>query len=137
MKKSEVIEFVSKMETVQQEEKYGYTFFSIGDDNLLPFVTIADSDNEYDRVSNLNREGVFRINIGVSRETFTSLIGDYNSDNIDYSALNVFLPHPDYAKQNFICILNPSQDNIEKTRTFIREAHANATKRFERKKAVK
>lgn len=137
MKKSEVIEFVSMMENVQQEENYGYTFFSIEDDNLFPFVTIADSDNEYDSVSNLNREDVFRINIGVSRETFTSLIGDYNSDNIDYSALNVFLPHPDYAKQNFICILSPSQENVEKTKTFIREAHANATKRFERKKSVK
>lgn len=133
MNKSEVLEFVSKMDNVQQEENYGYTFFSIGDDNLLPFVTLADSDNEYDSVSNLNREGVFRINIGVSRETFTSLIGDYNSDDIDYSALNVFLPHPDYAKQNFICILNPSQDNVEKTKTFIREAHANAKKRLERK----
>ena len=133
MKELDVIDFVSKMDNVQQEENYGYTFFSIGDDNLLPFVTLADSDNEYDSVSNLNREGVFRINIGVSRETFTSLIGDYNSEDIDYSALNVFLPHPDYAKQNFICILNPSQDNIEKTKTFIREAHANATKRLERK----
>lgn len=133
MNESGVIEFVSKLDNVQQEENYGYTFFFVGDDHRLPFVTLADSDNEYDSVSNLNREGVFRINIGVSRETFTSLLGDYNSEDIEYSALNVFLPHPDYAKQNFICILNPSQDNVEKTKALIIEAHANAKKRLERK----
>ncbi len=56
MNESGVIEFVSKLDNVQQEENYGYTFFFVGDDHLLPFVTLADSDNEYNSVSNLNRE---------------------------------------------------------------------------------
>lgn len=84
-------------------------------------------------MSNLNREGVFRINIGVSKETFNALIHQVNED-VDYSKLNVFLPHPDYSRQNFVCILNPVGDNIEKKKQLIEEAHSIADKRFKRKK---
>jgi hypothetical protein len=37
---------------------------------MLPFATIASTGNEYERISYLDRPGVFRLNIGVSRETF-------------------------------------------------------------------
>jgi alkanesulfonate monooxygenase SsuD/methylene tetrahydromethanopterin reductase-like flavin-dependent oxidoreductase (luciferase family) len=99
-------EFVAKMDHVQRAENFGYHFFFVGDDHRLPFVSIANSDNDFDSVSNLNREGVFRINIGVSKETFESLLADSSSEKVDYSALDVFLPHPDYAKQHFVCILS-------------------------------
>lgn len=133
MKQSEVEAFVSNLDNVQQEENFGYTFFFVGDDHRLPFVTIAHTDNEYESVSNLNRDGVFRINIGVSKETFDSLLGDSNTENIDYTVLNVFLPHPDYAKQHFVCILNPSGENVEVTKQLIIEAHSIATSRLLRK----
>ena len=133
MNQSEVAAFVEQLENVQREENFGYSFFFVGDDHLVPFVSIADSDNEYDSVSNLNREGVFRINIGVSRETFQSLFAASSSENIDYSVLNTFLPHPEYAKQNFICILNPSDENIEITQQFITESHSIAASRLNRR----
>lgn len=133
MTQAEVEAFISGMENVQQEENFGYLFFFVGDDHRLSFVTIANSDNDYDKVSNLNREGVFRVNIGISKETFKNLIGDSNSEHIDYSVLNVFLPHPDYAQQHFVCILNPSNENIETTKKLIIEAHAIAAKRLQRK----
>jgi hypothetical protein len=76
---------------------------------------------------------VFRINIGVSRKTFNDLIGEATSEPIDYTVLNTILPHPDYAKQNFICILNPADENVEKTKQLITEAHALALARFQRK----
>jgi len=131
MNQTEFETFVAGLENVQREENFGYSFFFVGDDHRLPFVTFANSDNDYDNVSNLNREGVFRINIGVSKETFVNLIGEYEPD-VDYSALNVFLPHPDYAKQNFICILNPSNENVEITKKLILEAHSIATARLQR-----
>lgn len=133
MNQSEVETFVEKLENVEREENFGYIFYFVGDDHRLSFVTIANSDNEYDSVSNLNREGVFRINIGVSRETFKTLLGDYDSEAIEYSVLDVVLPHPDYAKQNFVCILNPSGDNVEITKKLILEAHSIATARMVRK----
>jgi hypothetical protein len=133
MNQLEVEEFVAKMDNVQREENFGYIFFFVGDDHRLPFVTIGHSDNEFDTVSNLNREGIFRINIGVSGKTFESLLADSSSENIDYSVLDVFLPHPHYAKQHFVCILNPSQENVEVTKNLIVEAHSIAASRLQRK----
>ena len=133
MTESEWIAFISGMDKVQTSENYGYTFFHIGDDNMLPFATIAHKDNEYETLSNLSREGVFRLNIGISRNTFKSLFADSDSKNIDYTQLNVFMPHPDYAKQNFLCILNPANENLNNTRELLREAYALAMRRYERK----
>jgi len=133
MNQTEVETFVAGLENVQRVENFGYTFFFVGDDHRLPFVTLVNSDYGYDNVSNLNREGVFRVNIGISKETFKNLIGESGSESVDYSVLNVFLPHPDYAKQNFICILNPSGENIETTKKLIEEAHAIAAARLRRK----
>lgn len=133
MNQAEIEAFVAERENVQQSENFGYTFFFVGDDHRLPFVTIANSDNDYDKVSNLNREGVFRINIGISRETFKRLIAEPLPETVDYSVLNVFLPHPDYAKQHFVCILNPAGENIEMTKKLIVEAHSIAAARLARK----
>jgi hypothetical protein len=44
-------------------------------DRKLSFATMIASDYEYDHVSNLNRPGVFRLNLGVSKETFQALFG--------------------------------------------------------------
>ena len=133
MNQTDVEAFVTGLENVQQTENFGYLFYFVGDDHMLPFVTIANSDNDYDNVSHLDREGVFRVNIGVSRETFDKLIGEYDSEAVDYSALNVFLPHPDYAKQNWVCILSPSGDHVERLKALIVEAHSIAAVRWQRK----
>jgi hypothetical protein len=133
MDQLEVEQFVTSLDNVQREENFGYKFFFVGDDHRMGFVTLANADNEYDSVSNLNREGVFRVNIGVSKATFDSLFPHFGSDAVDYTALNVFLPHPDYAKQHFICILNPSGDNEARTQQMIQEAHSIAAARLQRK----
>ena len=133
MNQSEVEAFVSNLDNVQRDDSYGYAMYFVGDEHLVPFVSVASSDNEYDSVSNLNREGVYRINIGVGRETFDTLVGNMKSEDIDYAALDVLMPHPEYAKQHFVCILNPSGDNEAYTKELIVEAHSLATSRLERK----
>lgn len=133
MDQAEVEAFVAGLENVQREEAFGYLFFFVGDDHRLPFVTIANSDQDYDNVSKLDREGVFRINIGVSRETFKNLIAEPGAEPVDYSVLNAFLPHPEYSRQNFVCILNPSGENAEITRKLIVEAHSIAAVRLQRR----
>jgi len=133
MNQSEIEAFIVSLDDVQQTENYGYRFFFVGDNHLVPFVTIANSDHEYDNVSNLDRTGVFRINIGVSRKSFESLFADSDSEDVDYSILNVFLPHPDYAAQHFICILNPSGANADRTKDMIGEAHSIAANRLQRR----
>lgn len=133
MNASQVEAYLLELEAVQWVENFGYTFFFVGDDHRLPFVTIGYADNEFDSISRLDREDVFRINIGVSRQTYDSLVGNSSAEAVDYSALNVFLPHPHYAKQNFICILNPTGENVGITKELILEAHSIAATRFQKK----
>ncbi len=120
---------------VETAENLGYTFFFYGADRKLPFATLATADNDYDRVSNLDRPGVFRLNIGVSKQTFQSLFGADHVDvsRYDYTALDRIMPHPDYAAQNWVCVLNPTQATFERVRTFLAEAfelaRVRATKR--------
>jgi Family of unknown function (DUF6194) len=134
MNQSTVEAFITALDNVEREENFGYLFYFVGDDHRLPFVTLANSDNDYDRVSNLDRDGVFRINIGVGKATFDSLLTSSNAGEPDYTALNVFLPHPEYAKQHFICILNPAGENVTVTQRCIEEAHGIAAARLHRGK---
>ena len=134
MTQTEVEEFVAAFENVQRVENFGYSFFFVGDDHRLPFVTIAHADNDFDNVSHLNRDGVFRVNLGISKETFKSLLNtESSSAPVDYSVLDVFLPHPHYSRQHFVCILNPSNENVETTKRLIVEAHSIAAARLQQK----
>ncbi len=132
MSQRELEAFIVTLDNVQRDDSYGYAMYFVGDDHMVPFVSLAAADNEYDRVSNLDREGVYRVNIGVTRKTFAALFGDRPTDDIDHAALNVFMPHPHYAKQNFICILNPTGENEALTKQYIREAHDFAARRTQR-----
>ncbi|WP_423735421.1 DUF6194 family protein [Chitinophaga caseinilytica] len=113
-------------------EHGGYIFYFYSTDQMLPFVSIAIADNEYDHVSELSREGVFRVNIGVLKETFAGMFPEPSAE-WDYAVLDRFLPHPHYAAQHYICILNPEGANAETTCRLMEEAWGIAKRRFEKK----
>ena len=82
-------------------------FFSLDPDKHWPnYATLVTTD-EHDEASNLSRPGAFRLNIGVDRETFEQ-VAAANPDP-DYTSLDTVLPHPVYAAQRWICIVNPSE----------------------------
>jgi Family of unknown function (DUF6194) len=86
----------------------GGSFFSLDPEAHWPiFATVIWSD-DFDQVSDLARPGVFRLNLGVERATFDRLVG--STADPDHSALDVLLPHPEYARQHWISILNPSDE---------------------------
>ena len=120
---------------VETTTNFGYIFFFYKTDHMVPFATIASSDNEYERISNLDRPGVFRLNIGVSRETFQSLFGTAKVDvgSYDFTALDVIMPHPDYSPQNFICVLSPSEATFEKVRVLLAETYEIAVRKYNRR----
>jgi uncharacterized protein DUF6194 len=96
-----------------------------------PFATIVTKDfGEFDNLSQLDRPGVFRLNIGVSRETFQSLFGylpgkeSAKSAEYDYAALDRLMPHPLYAPQSFVCVLNPSLETFETVKPLLAEAYS-------------
>jgi len=88
-------------------EALGATFFSLDEKHWPNYATIVTTD-EHDEgaPSDLARPGAFRLNIDVGRETFERLVGSIESP--DYAAYDRLLPHPVYAKQLWISILNPS-----------------------------
>ena len=91
-------------------EASGTWFCSFDPEKHFPnFATIV-TNNDYDEGSDLDREGVFRLNLGVSRATFERLVGEALDPATppDYAALDTLLPHPTYAAQLWISILNPS-----------------------------
>jgi hypothetical protein len=135
MNETSVADYItSTFPGVEVTTAFGYTFFFHGSDHRLPFATLASSDNEHDRVSNLDRPGVFRLNIGVSKETFHSLFGVTAVDpsGYDFTLLDVIMPHPHYARQYFICLLSPSDATFDRVRALLAEAYDLAVRRAAR-----
>ena len=97
--------------------------------HVFPMATIL-TDNANDSWSDLDREGVFCVNIGVDRETFLALFGAKASElgERDYTVLDTLLPHPDYGAQYFLRVLNPDA-TLEKVRELLVIAHRVAAKR--------
>jgi hypothetical protein len=90
----------------------GAVFFSLDAERHWPnFATIVwtdDFDVPLERPSNLSaRPGLYRLNLGVSKQTFERLVGSIEEP--DYAAVDRLLPHPVYAKQHWISILNPGE----------------------------
>ncbi|RSZ33330.1 MULTISPECIES: DUF6194 family protein [unclassified Variovorax] len=97
------------------------TFFFHDADNKFPFATIVTKDDEFDSASKLDRPGLFRLNIGVGKESFRALFGEELAA-IDHSALDTLMPHPVYAKMYWISVINPSAKTFETVKPLIAKA---------------
>ena len=122
---------------VETAVNLGYTFFFYRDDHMHAFLTIASTGNEYEKISNLDRPGVYRLNIGVSRDTFQAMFGKGKIDvsAYDFTALDIIMPHPDYSSQHFICVLSPSEATFEQIRPLLAEAYDITKNRYNKRKA--
>jgi hypothetical protein len=131
---SGIVDYINAFPGVESTTDYGYTFFFYRSERNLPFATLIDADYEYDEISNLSRPGVYRLNIGISRETFQWLFGTTKVDvsRYDFTALDTIMPHPEYAKQNFVCVLSPER-TFEKVQGLLTEAHEIAVRRYARR----
>ena len=114
-------------------------------DHKLPFATLV-TDDTYDDFSDLNRPSVFRLNIGVSKDTHHSLFGPRplrpDADGVvdaghDFTALDQLLPHPVYAPQFWVCVLNPSSATFQvAVRPLLAEAYDQSVRRHARVRTV-
>jgi len=100
-------------------------------EHLLPFATIV-TNNHYDDGSDLDRPGVYRLNIGVSRETFEALFPADAPAVTDRTVLDAFFPHPDYASMFWLSLINPTK-TWPRAEQLLMEAHAIARRRVDRK----
>ncbi|GGO20143.1 hypothetical protein GCM10010116_40370 [Microbispora rosea subsp. aerata] len=151
MNENDVIEFVTGLPGVvavtagedngAPQAAWGDSFFYYDPDDdpanrKWPFATIVVKDYEgFDTASDLNRPGVFRVNIGVGRAVFEELLGyppaahaDHHQA-LDYRVLDRLLPHPVYAAQSWVCVLNPGEATAARVRDLLAGAHARAAAR--------
>jgi hypothetical protein len=89
-------------------------------------------DTEHDRVSNLDRPGVYRLNLGVEKATFRRLFDGASAP--DYTALDRLMPHPEYAAQSWLCVLAPTDETFARdVQPLLEEAYRIARRRHERR----
>ena len=125
---------VASKENGAPEMAWGDSFFiydpnrDLPETRRFPFATIVSQDyGEFDDLSNLNRPGVFRLNIGVSKKTFDGLFGA-GADH-DFTALDTLMPHPVYGANHFVCVLNPGMETFDSVKPLLAEAYAIAVSR--------
>lgn len=106
-------------------------------------LTVKEKDGENDKASKLERVGVYRVNLGVRKNTFTEMFGTVPARPpkggivdmpYDFSSTDRILPHPVYAWMSWICVLNPSEDTFEKLKPLIREAYDYSKEKYEKRK---
>jgi hypothetical protein len=107
---------------------------SVPPDRRFPFATLVTGDR-HDQFSDLDRPGVFRLNIGVNKETFAALFGESAEAAHDFTALDRIMPHPVYGNMYWVCVLNPSEATLQKVQPLLAEAHALAVARYARRRA--
>ena len=107
-------------------------------DRWWPFATIVTGDR-YDSVSALDRPGAYRLNLGLTRATYVSLFGAAPTrrdehgvllTGADYAATDTLLPHPIYASQYWVCVVNPGGASWDTVRELLAEAHGFAARKY-------
>lgn len=152
MDEAAITQYITEtFEGVYPVTAWGDTFFFYNPDREQPgevyFATLKSQDDDYDHASNLNRPSVYRLNIGISRETYRSLFGAppsrRESDETvdvayDFTALDQLLPHPVYGRANWVCVLNPSEATFQNVvRPLLEEAYRLAVAKYTRRSARK
>jgi len=115
--------------------------------NTLPkgiyILTVKENDGANDSASNLDRDGVFRINLGLRKDTFKEMFsfipkrpaaGGVVEMDYDFTELDTIMPHPVYAWMGWVCVLNPSRETFEKLKPLIMESYDFAREKFKRRK---
>ena len=140
-----VVVVTASAESGAPEVAWGDSFFYYDSEGSeanqrLPFATLVVSDYPgFDTSSRLDRDGVFRLNVAVGRSAYERLLGHApashaeHSDDFDYTELDVLLPHPVYAGQGWVSILNPGPKTAALAEGLLMEAHALARGRWQRR----
>lgn len=103
-----------------------------------PYATIVTKNYPGDTQSDLDRPGRRRINVHVGRARFTELTGEdprHGTASRDFTEADVILPHPVYAAQAWIAVVDPGRRTTEILAALLREAHEDARRRAGRRSA--
>ncbi|WP_327025709.1 DUF6194 family protein [Micromonospora sp. NBC_01739] len=134
-----VEQVVASRENRSPEGAWGDRFFYVGPDRRQPFATIVEHDVPgFDEASQLDRPGVFRLNLDLGRAEFERLFGfppkdfETHRHTFDFARLDTVLPHPGYALYGFASIVMPGPQLLPEIDRLLVIAYARAVDRHER-----
>jgi hypothetical protein len=129
------------------KDAYRERSFFYNPDGSLPigiyFATIKESDGPNDKASQLNRTDCYRLSVGVGKPIYQNLFGDIPARpakggiidyQIDFTSLDILMPHPIYAWLGWVAINNPSQSNMETVEYLLDISYQNVLIKFKKKK---
>lgn len=143
----DIINTISEtFEGVIPKSSWGETSLFYNPRKVLPngvyFCTIKEKNGDNDKSSNLDRPGVFRLSVGLTKGSYQKIFGEkpkrpakgciINTGH-DFSADNELMPHPIYGWMSWVQILNPSESKFTEILPLLTEAHASAVSKFNKK----
>ena len=99
--------------------------------NGVYFCTLKDNNGADDKASELDRDGVFRLSIGISQKSYEKYFGSKPKrppkggiidTGHDFTALDELAPHAIYGWMTWVQVLNPSASTFEGLLLLIAEA---------------
>jgi hypothetical protein len=143
-------EICGSLEGVLAKASWGETSLFYNPGKVLPngvyFCTLKDKNGDNDKASNLGREGVYRLSIGLQPKTYIKLFGakpvrppkgGIVVTGHDFQELDILMPHPIYAWMAWAQILSPSRASFEAIRPLVDEAYNVARLKFEKKQLTR
>lgn len=139
--------YVAALPGVVSVEAWGETSYFYNPGHALPrgtyFATIKDHDGANDRASKLDRPGIWRLNMGVSKPAYFERFGPTPprpgkgrviEGDWDFTATDVLTPHPIYGWMSWIAVLSPTAVTWRNTCVpLLTDAHARAIATFGRR----
>lgn len=140
-----VLELAPGPGSTYPELAWGDHFFYYAPDGRVPereqpFATVVTKDYPDDTGSALDPPGRWRLNIHAGRQALAELASDPDradpTDHAAAAAADVVLPHPVYAAQGWVAVVNPAQRTRSLVARLLRQAHADAVRRAERRPRI-
>ena len=106
------------------------------------FATLKLQDGENDRASQISRDGVWRLNLGLTPKTYRDVLGQQPSrppkgepveGPWNFTELDRLMPHPCYGWMSWVAILSPSHASFETLKPLFDDAYGKAVKAFEKR----
>ncbi len=147
MKSEEILKYcLENLEGTVLVNSWGEKGIFYNPDNKLKrgiyILTIKEKDGDHDKSSNLNRDGIYRVNLGVRKQTFTDMFrtvpkrpekGGVVDMDYDFTETDKIIPHPVYAWMSWICSLNPGKETFNELKPLITEAYDYAKEKYQKK----
>lgn len=138
---------LTSFQGIREKRTWGERSFFYNPDGSSPhgtyFVTIKEKNGDNDKASALDRPGIYRVNFGVGKMTFTSLFGSIPArpakggiiaGGYDFQRLNHLTPHPIYGWMCWVALICPDETMFETIKPLLRESHGLAAEKFAKRK---